>query len=110
MITKQDIQIIRKIQKKIDQDTIKSNEIDWDSIHKINVLDKIINNLQIAHLSYRPASQEDISHNYFTAQCENCGWWGSSKLLNGGGAIADTGDHFDTTCPVCDNSEIDEKL
>ena len=38
-----------------------------------------------------------------------CGWWGSSELLDGGGQIADTGDYGDCYCPVCGNSDLDDK-
>lgn len=65
--------------------------------------------LRIHDVGYCAASPEDIADNYYTAECSECGWWGSSKLLDGGGAIADTGDHFDCTCPVCGNSDIDER-
>ena len=44
--------------------------------------------------------------NYYKAECSNCGWWGSSKYLGGGGAIADTGDHFDCYCPICKSTDI----
>lgn len=66
-------------------------------------------NLKIAPLSFLPLSKEDKQDNYFVAECDGCGWWGSSKLMTGGGAIADTGDHFDCTCPVCGMPDPDEK-
>lgn len=62
----------------------------------------MINNLNIANISYKPA---DPNSSYYTVACE-CGWYGSSELLNGGNEIADTGDHEDTYCPVCDNNDL----
>jgi len=52
---------------------------------------------------------QDVAEKCYTAECSSCGWWGSSKLLDGGGQIADTGDYFDCTCPVCGNSDIEDK-
>ncbi len=66
-------------------------------------------NLKKAPRSYQPLNDEEKENNYFLAECDNCGWWGSSGLLDGGGAIADTGDHFDCTCPVCGKVDPDEK-
>jgi hypothetical protein len=39
-----------------------------------------------------------------------CGWWGSSGLLHGGTAIADTGDHEDCYCPICGKVDPDERI
>jgi hypothetical protein len=68
----------------------------------------MISNLQKAPFSYRPAPPEDIKANFYTAICDKCGWWGSSKLLDGGGQIADTGDYGDCYCPVCGNADTGE--
>lgn len=83
-------------------------EIDWVKIHWVEVLDKLKNNLEIAPFCYKEVSEEDKKERYFTAEC-NCGWWGSSKFLNGGHPIADTGDYSEVTCPVCGNWDINEK-
>lgn len=40
-------------------------------------------------------------HNRWFAECEKCGWIGSSLVMNGGGQIADTGDYSDAYCPKC---------
>ena len=69
----------------------------------------LVNNLKIAPFSYRFASDEDIKNSFYTAKCDKCGWWGSSKFLNGGGQIADTGDYADSCCPVCGNVDVAEK-
>jgi hypothetical protein len=53
-------------------------------------------------------SKEDVKNNFYTVKCEKCGWWGSSKFLEGGGQIADTGDYDDCYCPVCGNADPDE--
>jgi len=70
---------------------------------------RMADNLQIAAQSYRKAGKDDLSLNYYTASCQVCGWWGSSRLLIGGGQIADTGDYGDAYCPVCRNSDTGEK-
>lgn len=111
MITQQDIKTVEAIKKQIDSEILVSGKpVNWDAIEKIETLDRLVNNLRIANVSYREASDEDIAQNYYTAECINCGWYGSPRLLCGGGEIADTGDHFDPTCPVCGNCEIDERF
>lgn len=45
---------------------------------------------------------------YYPAECEDCGWIGSSQLLAGGAPIADTGDFNDPLCPVCFSAKVDE--
>jgi hypothetical protein len=113
MITAEDIKQVEEIQKILENYNINApyGEIDWSTTAKIDLLDKMAHNLQIAKHSYRPASDEDVKNSFFTAQCDKCGWWGSSKLLLGGGQIADTGDYGNTYCPVCgylDCGEIEE--
>lgn len=110
MITENDKEIVDAIKKYIDQQAMVSEtKVDWEKIHWIETLDRLVNNLRIAPVSFRFCSPEDVADRFYTAECGVCGWWGSSKLLDGGGAIADTGDHFDCTCPVCGNADIDEK-
>lgn len=110
MITKQDEMVVEAIKNHIDrQAMVGETKVDWEKIHWIGTLDRLVNNLRIAPVSFRFCSPDDVAERYFTAECDKCGWWGSSKLLDGGGAIADTGDHFDCTCPVCGNDNINEK-
>ncbi len=84
------------------------NDFNWDIANKMELIDRMVSNLQKAPLSYRPAPPEDIKANFYTAICDKCGWWGSSKLLDGGGQIADTGDYADCYCPVCGNADTGE--
>lgn len=109
MIAKQDLENIEKIKELLKPDDAEDNTIDWDKVMLIDTLDRVVNNLRIAHVSYCPASTEDIANRYYTAECNVCGWWGSSKLLDGGGQIADTGDYGDCYCPVCGDDNVDEK-
>jgi hypothetical protein len=110
MITERDKEIVGKIKKYLDKQAIIDEfEIDWEKIEWITTLDRLVNNLTIAPYSFKNCSPEDNEERYYTAECDNCGWWGSSKYLDGGGAIADTGDHFDCYCPVCGNVDINEK-
>ena len=110
MITEHDIKTVEAIKNQIGRKVVVSEtEVDWEAIHQIETLERLVNNLRISNVSYCAASPEDIADNYYTAECSKCGWWGSSKLLDGGGAIVDTGDHFDCTCPVCGNADIDER-
>ena len=97
MITKEDKNEVKKIQKFLDS----KDEWDWSLL-----LDKLVNNLEKAPKSYQPY----FGNKFYTAGCDECGWWGSSELLDGGGQIADTGDYSDSFCPVCGNSDIVEKI
>jgi hypothetical protein len=112
MITENDIKIVDAIKKYIDKDIFQddSQNVDWEKVVWCDILDKLVSNLKIAPFSYQNCSPEDINENYYTAECDKCSWWGSSKFLNGGEAIADTGDHFDCTCPVCGNYDVNEKI
>ena len=67
-------------------------------------------NLKIAPISYNELTEKDKLENYYLVGCDECGWWGSSRPLNGGGAIGMTGDHFDCTCPVCGKEDPQELL
>lgn len=116
MISKQDKVIIDNIVNYIDNiiavdSKNNSKGIDWDKVSWIDTLNKLRYNLEnVIPYSFKLASEEEIKNKYYTAECTNCGWWGSSRLLNGGGAIADTGDFFDVTCPICEYSDMIEKV
>lgn len=45
---------------------------------------------------------------YYPCSCDNCGWYGSSEHLGGGGQIADTGDYDDVYCPICGSKDTCE--
>ena len=109
MITQNDQHTINEIRKFIDAQINGETKVDWAKVQWIETLDRITENLKIAPDSYRYCSEEEKKRNFYTAECDKCGWWGSSKFLGGGGAIADTGDYSDCFCPVCGNTEIDEK-
>ena len=104
MITEIDIKQIEEIKvflrKKL------TRKFNWEIANQIDCLDRVVSNLHIAPLSYKFCPTDS---NFYTADCPKCGWWGSSELLTGGGQIADTGDYGDTYCPVCGNSDIDER-
>ena len=106
MITKDTEKIVETIKKFIEEKSaIGENGLNWKQIAWIDTLDRMTHCLKIAPLSYRQASEEDVAENSYTAECDKCGWWGSSKLLDGGGQIADTGDYGDAYCPVCGNAD-----
>ena len=113
MITKEDIETIEAIKKDIDKRAMKDRGEIWSphsvETQQIETISRMVRNLQIAEHSYRPATQEDLDDDYFTADCKHCDWWGSSRLLEGGGPIADSGDYDDAYCPVCGSTDIDEK-
>lgn len=50
----------------------------------------------------------DDEKKWYPAECDDCGWIGSSELMAGGGAIADTGDFTDPRCPVCMSTNVGE--
>ena len=111
MITKEDEATVGNIKRFIEAKTTTSGTtVDWEKVAWCEILDKLVDNLKKAPESYRECSKEDLQQSYFTAECSECGWWGSSALLEGGAAIGDTGDHTDCFCPVCGNLEIDEKI
>jgi hypothetical protein len=110
MITKENEEKVKAIIKFIDKDIFTENQgVDWEKASWIEALKTMVECLKIAPESYKECSEEDTANYFYTAECEVCGWWGSSKFLNGGGAIADTGDHFECTCPVCDSMDVNEK-
>jgi hypothetical protein len=55
--------------------------------------------------SFKPVLDED----YYLAECQHCGWWGSLRLLKGGGFLAGCGDYDDVYCPLCGSSDIESK-
>lgn len=104
MITENDIKEVENIKQMLNE---KLNlEFSWEVANKIECLDRLVKNLRIAPVSFRFCPPES---NFYTAECDKCGWWGSSELLDGGGQIADTGDYGDFYCPVCGNSDLDDK-
>lgn len=110
MITDNDIQIIDKLKEfLLEQVHINETDVDWDKVVWHDTLSKLVGNLKIAELSYTEASKSDKESGYYTAQCNECGWFGTSRLLLGGGQIGDTGDYDDVYCPVCENTDIDER-
>lgn len=106
MIRPEDIQILQELKSYLITHIDPNDPSQWDWIETIN---RLTQNLQIAEKSYRWASVDEQKKGYYTAECEKCGWWGSSVLLDGGGQIADTGDYDDPYCPVCGNKDLDEK-
>lgn len=104
MITDIDVKQVEEIKQMLNEKL--NQEFSWEIANKIDCLDRLVNNLRIAKHSYKYSSVES---KFYTAECPECGWWGSSELLNGGGQIADTGDYGDCFCPVCGNSNLDEK-
>ena len=110
MITEDDKKTVEAIKQFIDQQTNTGETIDWSRISWFETLDRMVHNLEIAEQSYRICSKEDKAKNFYTAKCGKCGWFGSSRLLLGGGQIADTGDYGDAYCPVCDSTDIDNEM
>lgn len=51
---------------------------------------------------------DDNTGGYFVMECENCSEIYPSQHANGGGAIADTGDYDDASCPHCGSIDPDE--
>ena len=111
MITQIDKETVKKICEFLEKNHVNldKNRVNWETVDWIILLNKMVYNLDIASLSYRNCTNEDKKRGYFTVECLDCGWWGSSRLLNGGGPLGDTGDYSDSTCPVCDRSEWNEK-
>ncbi|HEN3632086.1 TPA: hypothetical protein U5E30_000620 [Yersinia enterocolitica] len=51
---------------------------------------------------------DDYTGGYFVVECGNCGEVFPSQKLDGGGAIADSGDYGDAYCPHCNETDPDE--
>ena len=105
MITQSDIDTVESIKRKLKSYSNKYFEV----IPELETLDKIVENLKIAPLSYREAPKSDIKKGYQTLVCENCGWWGSSKLKGSVRRITYTGDYAYGCCPVCGNIDLELK-
>lgn len=100
IITNGDLTVLRAIKARLDKLVCVDNKtINWDISNESEVLDRVIHNLDNIHNYYKKLPDGEI--NWYDAECGKCGWFGSSEYLNGGGAIADTGDYFDVTCPIC---------
>jgi hypothetical protein len=68
MITEHDEKIVEAIKKYIDQQAMVSEtKVDWEKIHWIETLDRLVNNLRIAPVSFRFCSPEDVEERYYTA-------------------------------------------
>ncbi len=81
--------------------------IDRENQELLEFVHSLETRLQVAKDSYKELDKEGKDKTYFKASCTQCDWWGSSRLLTGGGQIADTGDYGDSCCPVCDSVEIE---
>lgn len=95
---KKAIAILKKALKKPER----NQEFFGEAVHMI------IENEPLEQNSFRRVNEEEEKEHYFTAKCTVCGWWGPSNLLQGGVAIADTGDYDDAWCPICRCTCIDE--
>jgi hypothetical protein len=91
---KKALEIVRK------QETTDDTHVDWANSEIQFAIMRVINNLENCENYFQVVSDNEVK--YYDAECGNCGWWGSSQWLQGGGAIADTGDHSDVVCPVCE--------
>lgn len=80
--------------------------LDEDSIQKLELLHFIQHNLKYGAAYFKRISEADQEKSWYNAECDKCGWFGSSQFLLGGGQIADTGDYGDVYCPICGNNNI----
>ncbi len=109
MITKEDKERAHKILALINKsDKTDEQNPDHECWEMHETMMRMMMNLEIAPQSYRAISEEDKKERFFETKCDKCGWWGSSKLLSGGQAIADTGDYDDSCCPVCGNLDLED--
>lgn len=103
------IQFLNEIDYELNKET---HEAYSEKSIKIDEIINLLNQLLINSENYYklPELSDFFDENFYFAECGNCGWYGSSKLLNGGGQIADTGDYFDCYCPKCDSLDIDNEI
>lgn len=110
MIRKEDKEMASELRQYLyKQMLVPNTKNDGELDNWIDLIYRMVNNLEKAPMSYRPATLEDQRDHYYTVECGKCGWWGSSKLLEGGHAIGDTGDYSDVYCPVCGNIDVEER-
>lgn len=103
MIRKEDKEIVSEIKKFITDNLPDGITINYQKYEWCDTLDRMVRNLEKAPLSYE---YPDPKTNFYACECEECGWWGSSELCDGGTQIADTGDYDDIFCPVCGSREL----
>lgn len=96
-IRPEDLILVEKLKKLVDTHHGDGFVDEIDDLSSL--IDRMVHNLKSAPLYFRKLASDDID-NYFHVKCD-CGWFGSSRLLQGGGQIADTGDFGDAYCPVC---------
>ena len=104
---KRNVEAMKLFLHKLATDYIEDGEhsIDWEKVSWIDTLNTMLYNLENAKHYFKPYEGDGL---FFTCECE-CGWWGSSEFLTGGGQIADTGDYSDCYCPVCGSTDIYDK-
>ncbi len=59
--------------------------------------------------SFKKLTESDKHNRYYLAECRHCGWWGSSRLLEGGGFLVGCDDYDDVACPLCGSNNIEDK-
>lgn len=101
LATYNDMSNLKKILKTITSlETTDEFHIDWENAELQFTLQRVMHNLENFDNYYKKLPETETK--YYNAECEKCGWYASSQYCNGGGAIADTGDYSDPTCPICD--------
>lgn len=105
LITDADLKDLQEIKKRIANtdatDELTPDYYTWDLL---SVMDRIEHNLKNGLNYYKPLPETET--HWYDADCESCGWSGSSEYCGGGHAIADTGDYSDPTCPICGSDQI----
>ena len=103
-VIQSDIDNLDKIKSIISKlETTDEFHVDWENIGLVETLMRVINNIKNFDNYFKKIESKPGS--WFNAECEECGWFGSSEYCLGGHAIADTGDFSEVCCPVC-NCEV----
>lgn len=105
LVTDKDMQNLKKIRKILDKlDNTDGKTLDFENMELSETLERVIINLSQGHNYFKKLPESE--QKWYDAECESCGWFGSSQYCGGGYAIADTGDYSDPTCPVCSAEKI----
>ncbi|PHJ51081.1 hypothetical protein VF06_37805 [Nostoc linckia z4] len=106
LITEAHLTVLNELLKEVSSKhhSVKSDEEHYKIDGQIEALYHAMHNLQFGHKYFEKLP--DNERHWFDAECEKCGWFGSSEYLMGGGAIADTGDYDDCRCPVCNSLSV----
>ena len=105
LIAEHDLENLYRIEKVLNSALWKEDSgLTLQDIDLIETIERVRHNLKNGANYYKRVPKSE--KHWYDAECDRCGWFGSSEYLLGGAPIADTGDYGDVYCPICGNSHI----